>query len=93
MFKYVFCKPYFKKHKKWHDVEQTGTIPNLIKKSVDCNKWFECESRPWDPLGFRHIKFKKNFEFDYHVDPSDLLTDKAIDPSLKHWIYEYDTQA
>ena len=33
------------------------------------------------------------FEFDMFVDPADLLTDKAIIPSLGQWPHEYDKQA
>ena len=30
---------------------------------------------------------------DYFIDPSELLTDKAILPSRENWIYEFDAQA
>lgn len=28
-----------------------------------------------------------------YVDPSDLLSDKSIVPTRKHWVYEFDKQA
>lgn len=35
----------------------------------------------------------KNFEFNYHVDTIDIISDKAILPRLPEWIHENDSKA
>ena len=47
--------------------------------------------RGWPIEIFEHIRLCKFM--DYFIDPSELLTDKAILPSRENWIYEFDAQA
>lgn len=35
----------------------------------------------------------KNFEFNYHIDTIDIISDKAIIPRLSEWIHKYDGKA
>jgi len=51
------------------------------------------KQRPWTPEDFQHVILEKNLDFDYHVDASELISDKSIIPSLDQWVYEYDRQA
>lgn len=55
--------------------------------------WDETPSNPWRPEDFEHVKLVKNLDFDYHVNLTDLLSDKSIIPELHQWIHEYDKQA
>lgn len=46
-----------------------------------------------EPEDFAGVKLLKNFEFNYHVDTIDIISDKAIVPRLSDWIHEYDSKA
>lgn len=57
------------------------------------NEWGETSSFKWDPENFSQIMLMKNFEFNYHVDTVDIISDKAIIPRKSEWIHEYDGKA
>ncbi len=93
VFVQTFSRQYFKVHHKWPKVKFTGPVPPIVKRSIDRQKWYENEVHAWPSSYFENITFDKTFEFDYHVDSSDLLSDKSIVPELDQWIHEYDRQA
>lgn len=47
---------------------------------------------PWDYKVFEHVIFSKTFDFNYHLEASDLITDSAIIPDFDQWVYEYDRE-
>lgn len=95
VFKLQFCKQYYAKHHKWpqHTLKDSKVSARVLL-SIKSNTWKESTGLVvWTPEEFEAFEFDKNFEFDYFVDPSDLLSDKAIIGGLDQWIYEFDTQA
>lgn len=92
-FRLEFCRQYYRRHKRWPIVRMTSQTPYKIKKDYLNNQWSEKPFLPWHPEEFEHIHLEKNLDFDYHIDMTDLLSDKSIIPSREQWIHEYDKQA
>lgn len=92
-FRLEFCRQYYKSHKRWPIVEISRDAPYKIKRNYINNLWDETAAKPWIPEDFEFVVLSKNLDFDYHVDITDLLSDKSIIPSLDQWIYEYNKQA
>lgn len=84
-----FCRQYYKQHKRWPILHIDHRAPIKIAKNYINNTWNETSSNPWTPEDFEHITLRKNLDFDYHIDTSDLLSDKSIIPGF----IQYDKQA
>lgn len=92
-FRLEFCRQYYKRHKRWPTVIVGTEAPYKIRRNYLNNLWEEKPMAPWHLEDFQHIILDKNLDFDYHIDISDLLSDKSIIPERSQWIYEYDRQA
>lgn len=93
MFKKEFCRQYYKTHKKWPNISLSpGSHPH-IAACYNSNEWGETSTQRWSPDDFEGVTLLKNFEFNYHIDSIDIISDKAIIPRLSEWIYEYDSKA
>lgn len=93
MFKKEFCRQFYKTHKKWPNLTMREETPDHIKACYHSNEWGETTTLKWDPEDFKHVTLLKCFEFNYHIDAIDIISDKAIIPRLPEWIHEYDTKA
>lgn len=93
MFKKEFCRQYYKTHKKWPNFLLTPQTPPHITACYNANEWGETATYHWDPSDFETVILKKNFEFNFHIDTIDIISDKAIIPALPEWIHEYDGKA
>jgi len=80
-------------HKRWPVLYVGDQISTKIRSSYQNNVWAERPTQPWTPEDFQYVQLEKNLDFDYHIDLSDLLSDKSIIPERGQWIYEYDQQA
>lgn len=89
-FRLEFCRQYYKRHKRWPVVTVELEAPYKIRKNYLNNLWDERATASWCPENFQHIVLDKNLDFDYHVDISDLLSDKSIIPERAQWIHKYD---
>lgn len=78
-FRLEFSRQFYKQHKKW-SVVQIGSLASKIKRNYQNNLWNEISIMPWQPEDFEHVVLGKNLDFDYHVDITDLLSDKSIIP-------------
>ncbi|KAL0105524.1 hypothetical protein PUN28_016888 [Cardiocondyla obscurior] len=92
-FRLEFSRQFYKDKKIWPRLYIGPTTPAKIKTSYINNTWGETPSNQWCPEDFFDTRFEKNLDFDYHIELSDLLSDKSIIPSLTQWIHEYDKQA
>lgn len=92
-FRLEFCRQYYRRHKRWPVVRLSSATPIKIKRDYLNNQWSEKPVAPWHSEEFEHVFLEKNLDFDYHVDMTDLLSDKSIIPSRQQWIHEYDKQA
>lgn len=61
--------------------------PEKIRRNYHNNLWEEKTATPWLPEDFQHVSFEKNLNFNYHVDLTDLLSDKLIILQKVQWIY------
>lgn len=93
MFKKEFCRQFYKSHKKWPNLTFVGDTNPHIKACVLANEWGGRQTIKWDPEDLKNVKLEKNFEFDYHIDTIDIISDKAIIPQRSEWIHEYDSKA
>jgi len=50
------------------------------------------ESRQINYDSFKHVKMQKNQDFDYVLDPTSILREKAVCQPLSSWGAEYDTK-
>ncbi|AYW51538.1 L polymerase RdRp [Formica fusca virus 1] len=92
-FRLEFCRQYYRRHKRWPVVRMSIYTPYKIRRDYLNNQWSEKPSTPWRPEEFEHVFMEKNLDFDYHIDMTDLLSDKSIIPSREQWIHEFDKQA
>ncbi|QMP82162.1 RNA-dependent RNA polymerase [Hymenopteran orino-related virus OKIAV87] len=92
-FRLEFCRQYYRDKHKWPEVEVLPTAPNFIQHSYHNNLWTEKPDVPWRPEDFQDVRLRHTLTFDYHVDTSDLISDKSIIPARDQWIHEYDKQA
>ncbi|AWI42881.1 RNA-dependent RNA polymerase [Formica exsecta virus 4] len=92
-FRLEFCRQYYRRHKRWPVVRLGMNVPYKIKRDYVNNQWSERPTVPWKSEEFEHVHLEKNLDFDYHIDMTDLLSDKSIIPSREQWIHEYDKQA
>ena len=60
---------------KLHLGPEQGVSPSVCSSPIGTTDRGE-----WDHDEFEGLTFEKNFEFDYHVDTSELLNDQAIIP-------------
>ena len=75
------------------NVDPETTSPR-VKDSIIKGSWKESGGvSSWTPEEFGGVTFQKNFEFNYYVDPSELLANKSLIGERSQWPYEYDTQA
>lgn len=86
MFKKEFCRQYYKTHKKWPNLVMLVGTPDHIIACYNANEWGETSTYKWDPQDFQTILFHKTFEFNFHVDTIDIISDKAIIPSLPEFL-------
>jgi hypothetical protein len=94
VFKMTFCRQYYSRHKKWPPLEKKGPLSPRVDRAIVTNTWTEGGGTSlWEPDEFQNVELGKVFDFDYFVDPADLLADKAIIPAKDQWPYEYDKQA
>lgn len=93
MFKKEFFRQYYKTHKKWPNVTLSQTVNPQVPTCLHANESGETATHKWSPEDFDGVTLLKNFEFDYHIDTIDIISDKAIIPCKSEWIHEYDTKA
>lgn len=93
MFKLTLCRRYYEERHRWPPLLFTGEEAPHIKRSYTRGTWDETPREPWRSRDFQGVRFSQAFEFNMYVDPSDLLSDKSIIPTRRHWVYEYDNQA
>lgn len=78
MFVKSYCKEYYKKNQSWPAVTIRGPISSSLRSSIEHSVWKEMGPHGWEESEFESISIRQNENFDYFVDQSDLLTDKAI---------------
>lgn len=84
-FKLMLVEGYYSKHSRWPKVD-TSQCCRRVQDMHKRNTW-----RMLSPTLFEPLIFGKNSEFDYFVDPTDLLSDTAITGGLSHWGNEFDS--
>lgn len=89
MFVKSYCKEYYKKHQSWPAVTIRGQISSL-RYSIEHSVWREMGPQGWEEGEFENVSLRQTGNFDYFVDQSDLLTDKAICQELSSWPRIYD---
>lgn len=92
MFKLILCRRFFEERHKWPTLILGEATAHHVRENYKRDTWGESTQHPWRAKDFEGVKFTHTFEFDFYVDPSDLLSDKSIIPSRDHWVYEYDNQ-
>lgn len=93
MFRKVFCRSFYSKHGRWPSVTLTEEVIPSIRHSVETNSWRETGAQGWSAADFEHVLLNKNLEYDYSVDTSDLLTDKAVNTGRDDLITNFDRHA
>lgn len=86
-FKATFCREYFRKIGKWPECD-VSKCPHEIVKNHHLSSWNENPNLTWPISYFDNLVFKKTFDFDYHPDISELLSDTSICGGLSQWHYE-----
>nr|WPV74308.1 MAG: RNA-dependent RNA polymerase [Drosophila Inveresk nyamivirus] len=89
-FRFNFVKSYWSKHNKWPGHHVLSDAPEILKRCSKAGKW---DGRNLSPWMFKYMFFDKTFEFNYHVDMLDLLSDKSICADIDQLTREINTQA
>lgn len=87
----LFIKGFIEKENKWPLVSFTKRTHPILVKSWQQNRYpTELEMTSLPELSWSHINLNKNFLFDYSIDTSELLFDKACAPPASFWTQKYD---
>lgn len=89
----ILCRRFYEERHRWPPLTFNGGEAAHVRNAYKREVWSETRAAPWTSNDFVGVSFQKTFEFDMYVDPSDLLSDKSIIPSRRHWTYEFDSQA
>ncbi|APG78650.1 RNA-dependent RNA polymerase, partial [Beihai rhabdo-like virus 3] len=93
MFVKCFCKEYFRINKRWPSLIQAGPVPGHILSSIKTSTWDEIGIYGWTHEDFDNLTFDKTLDFDYFIDTSDLLSDKATSAGRSNWMNNFDRKA
>ncbi|UHM27674.1 MAG: RNA-dependent RNA polymerase [Fushun monolepta lauta xinmovirus 1] len=87
----LLIKGYISNHHHWPAIEWVSPPHPLIMKAYQDNRFLSpSETKMVDLSEWDSIKFKQNFDFDYSLDTSELLSDKSCSPPLSYWTQKYD---
>lgn len=87
-FRKTFCYNWVKLHKKWPELAIVGPIPGNMHLSMSEGTWLEHPAAPWSLMDFKNIHIKRNLDFNWQLDPTEMLSDKAIACGLTSWLRE-----
>lgn len=77
-FRLEFSRQHYKQHRRWPRVKLGQQTPEKFRRNY--NTWEERPATPWLSEDFEYVTFEKNFDFYYHVNVADLLSDISIIP-------------
>jgi len=84
-FKSRFCMSYYRKHGRWPLVRLSPSAHPTLRSCVERNIWPRSNVlRNLSDSIFDELTFEKTFEFDYHVEVFDILSDIPCAPELAH---------
>ncbi|QFG01733.1 L protein [Jeremy Point nyavirus] len=92
-FRKYWCSAYYKKHKRWPPIENWHEMPAYLRTEYLNNTWGEAGFNSWSYKDFAAISFQPHLDFDYTIDTSELLSDKAMIHSRSQWGYTYNPTA
>lgn len=90
VFRKLFCREFVKKNKSWPPVIITGEIPGVISDAIRDGTWPELARQPWPSAMFEHVVIQECLSFDWQIDITSALSDKAIAGPLLTWPLEFD---
>ncbi|KAG0715358.1 RNA-directed RNA polymerase L [Chionoecetes opilio] len=91
MFRKIFIREFIRERRTWPKTTIIGPLNPVIAQARLDGTWGET-SGEWGPNLFRNIQLDEKLNFDWHLDTTDLLSDKSIAPPLSSWAQEYDTR-
>ncbi|KAG0693960.1 hypothetical protein GWK47_027315 [Chionoecetes opilio] len=91
MFRKIFIREFVRERRTWLKTTVIGPLNAVVAQARSNGTWGEL-SGEWGPDMFRNIRLDENLDFDWHLDTTDLLSDKSIAPPLSSWAQEFDTR-
>ncbi|AHA90827.1 RNA-dependent RNA polymerase [Sierra Nevada virus] len=92
-FKKYWCHSYFKKHHRWPPLTGEQSLPLHIREAYKKGTWEEPSVGAWSHNHWKDVSFLPHMDFDYSIDTSELLSDKAMIHSRSQWGYTYNPAA
>ena len=89
----TLCKSYFKRHHKWPAVAVEVDVPRVLQDAIESETWGEIGNSGWPADWFQYIELDNCLQFDYHIDLSELMSDKATSAGKLNFMICYDRQA
>nr|UZH25306.1 RNA-directed RNA polymerase [Nyavirus nyamaniniense] len=92
-FKKYWCRVYCKKHHCWPPILNPHVLPEALRECYFRGTWDEPAPGSWAYDLWQDVEFKPHLDFDYSIDTSELLSDKAMIHSRSQWGYTYNPTA
>ncbi|ACQ94985.1 RNA-dependent RNA polymerase [Nyavirus nyamaniniense] len=92
-FKKYWCKVYCKKHHCWPPLANPHELPEALRECYLKGTWEEPSPGSWAYDLWKNMEFKPHLDFDYSIDTSELLSDRAMIHSRSQWGYTYNPVA
>ncbi|UZH25300.1 RNA-directed RNA polymerase [Nyavirus gerbillisci] len=92
-FRKYWCHAFCKKNHRWPPIENPEVFPPHILLCYQKGTWEEPHHGAWHHGIWRDIVFQPHLDFDYSIDTSDLLSDRAMIHSRSQWVYTFNPVA
>ncbi|BCL64177.1 L protein [Sekira virus] len=92
-FKKYWCKGYWTKHRRWPPINNPEVLPPQLYDNYLQGTWDEVRPGSWSYELWRDIEFDAHVDFDYSIDSSELMSDKAMINCRDQWGYTYNPAA
>ncbi|ACQ94979.1 RNA-dependent RNA polymerase [Nyavirus midwayense] len=92
-FKKYWCRVYCKKHHSWPPIRNPSCLPPFLLECYQKGTWDEPTPGSWAYEHWRDVEFEPHLDFDYSIDTSELLSDRAMIHSRSQWGYTYNPTA
>ncbi|QDO67017.1 PolB [San Jacinto virus] len=92
-FKKYWCRAFCKRNHKWPPLVNAQDLPPALLDSYRRGVWDEPAPGAWSHDLFREIELEPHVDFDYSIDTSELLADRAMIHSRPQWVYTYNSAA
>ena len=93
MYVKIVCRNHFLRSKSWPPLTMTAQVPEVIRNAVRSSTWPEEGASGWGSELFQGIQLGHVYDFNMHLELTDLLSDKSICPGLSNLASSFDSKA